>query len=71
MKRLLMEAGVVGVILVLIVVCMLAVFKKDYYSANEVIVLSFLSGVAAHALFELSGANKWYCKNGHACLNIT
>ena len=28
----------------------------------------FLSGFLGHLLFEITGINKWYCKNGYACL---
>lgn len=28
----------------------------------------FLTGVVAHYLFEMAGANRWYCKNGVACV---
>lgn len=27
----------------------------------------FLTGVAIHLLCEITGINKWYCKNGFAC----
>jgi hypothetical protein len=28
----------------------------------------FWVGVVGHLLFELAGANKWYCKKGVACM---
>lgn len=28
----------------------------------------FATGVLAHMIFEATGANRWYCKNGSACL---
>ena len=28
----------------------------------------FLTGFLGHLLFEITGINKWYCKNGYACL---
>ena len=37
---------------------------------EEMIALSltlFLTGFLLHVLFELSGLNLWYCKNGNAC----
>ena len=27
----------------------------------------FLIGFVTHMLFEIIGANKWYCGNGYAC----
>lgn len=27
----------------------------------------FLTGVIIHLLCEITGINKWYCKNGNAC----
>ena len=29
--------------------------------------LLFLTGVSIHLFCEVSGVNKWYCKNGNAC----
>ena len=29
----------------------------------------FFVGVVAHLMFEVSGANRWYCDNGVACLS--
>lgn len=30
-------------------------------------VLSFIAGGAGHVVFELLGANAWYCRHGAAC----
>ncbi len=49
---LLIEATVVGLIMMLL---------------GPFIPSLFLLGAIAHLLFELIGANKWYCKNGTAC----
>lgn len=40
---------------------------KKYTFWPWVLVGYFITGVIAHLLFEFSGANKWYCKNGYAC----
>jgi hypothetical protein len=31
----------------------------------------FMTGVIGHIIFEVTGANKWYCKNGSACKGST
>tara|TARA_B110000483_G_C18205652_1_gene547476 strand:- start:6264 stop:6518 length:255 start_codon:yes stop_codon:yes gene_type:complete len=44
---------------------------KEYmlYNKNFILeILLFLTGFLAHISFELIGANKWYCKNGLACI---
>lgn len=30
----------------------------------------FLVGFIGHIGFELAGFNKWYCRHGHACLEL-
>ena len=31
-------------------------------------ILLFLTGVCLHALYEITNMNRWYCKNGNACV---
>ena len=31
-------------------------------------ILLFLTGVFLHLFYEIANMNKWYCKNGNACL---
>ena len=39
------------------------------WNKNHIMELSlFLTGSLIHITFDLLGANKWYCKNGFACL---
>ncbi len=38
---------------------------KDHWGYCALIF--FLTGVAAHFIFEVSGVNAWYCKKGNAC----
>lgn len=33
----------------------------------SILVVMFLLGVTVHLVCELTGLNKWYCKNGYAC----
>lgn len=59
--KLLVEALVVGLI-------MLAIhYVSSLFIPNPIIVV-FLTGFMGHLLFELIGANRWYCKHGKACL---
>tara|TARA_B100001094_G_scaffold311528_1_gene347284 strand:+ start:1888 stop:2085 length:198 start_codon:yes stop_codon:yes gene_type:complete len=58
--NLLVEAIVVGLIFLI-----LGIFAKKL-KLNEPMTL-FVAGAAGHLLFEVSGANKWYCANGNAC----
>ena len=37
---------------------------NDFYAMEASL---FLAGVLTHLVFELIGANKWYCKHGNAC----
>lgn len=40
----------------------------DDWNKNYAMEISlFLTGVLAHLFFEVTGVNKWYCKNGNAC----
>ena len=59
--KLLVEALVVGIV-------MLAIhYVLSMFIPNPLIVV-FLTGFVGHLLFELVGANKWYCTHGKACL---
>ena len=76
----LVEAGVVGLIVVAIgtvVGFIIGYFTKmelppvcKDWNKNYVMEASlFVTGVLTHIIFELMGGNKWYCKNGNACKN--
>lgn len=67
--ELIYEALVVGIILLIVSVPIMGLVNthmKDYgqwkFYASTVLI-----GFFTHILFEYSGANKWYCTNGHAC----
>lgn len=81
MIKLLIEAIVVGIIVVLVgtVITFIVsnifavelpptcrVWKKNYTME----IALFLTGVLTHLGFELVGGNTWYCKNGVACKKI-
>lgn len=66
------EAMVVGLIMTIIGLFMYNVCQNIdiFKSYNKYYIQSlcfFLCGVITHLLFEFTGANKWYCKNGVAC----
>ena len=69
MERLFLEAIVVGIIITiihLIITSFQFILIKDTYYNGALIM--FLIGFLTHFISEISGVNKWYCKNGAACL---
>lgn len=78
MKQLFIEALAVGIISMLIgfVISTSVMYLtqpdfelKKYNFWKSVLLTFFISGVATHFLFEMIGANKWYCTHGNACVN--
>lgn len=75
MKQLFIEAFVVGsaaAIVGLVVATLMMLgspkFSWDTYDFWPQVALAFfIVGVLLHFMFEVSGANKWYCTNGFAC----
>lgn len=78
MSQVFVEAIVVGIVLVIIGIIVNAMlpkyFKvdlpdscKDWNKKHAMEISLFLTGFTAHLLFEATGINKWYCKNGAAC----
>ena len=43
---------------------------KKYYFWKRVLFSYILTGFLFHLVAELSGVNKWYCKNGNACKKV-
>lgn len=79
MNQIIIEAIVVGIITVIIgnisgllVASMLKVnlpeICKDWNKYYTMEITLFLTGFLIHLLCEFTGINKWYCKNGFACL---
>ncbi len=62
--RLLVEALVVGIV-------MLAIHYVLSMFITKPLIVVFLTGFIGHLLFELSGANKWYCTHGKACSEMS
>ena len=80
MLKLLIEAVIVGVMTVIIGSIVGFIFGKMFsidlpsvckkWNKYHTMELSlFFTGFLIHLLCEFSGLNKWYCKNGNACLN--
>lgn len=76
--RLLVEAVSVGILTVLVGSLVGFILGKTVstnlprlckeWNKNHIMEMSlFLTGVAVHLLCEITGINKWYCKNGVAC----
>lgn len=76
LSKLVLEAFVVGIISVVIgmvIATSLMFFEKDfklseYHFWPRVMLGYFITGVVIHLICELTNINKWYCKNGNACL---
>lgn len=67
-----LTVGVVTAIIGFIISTLLMLPSKDfswskYHFWPSVLFSFFITGVIIHVIFEVSGANKWYCKNGNAC----
>jgi glycopeptide antibiotics resistance protein len=75
---LLLEAFVVGVLTVVVGTIVgyvigrlfsnnLPKICKEWNKNHIMEICLFLTGFIIHILCELTGINKWYCKNGNAC----
>ena len=79
--KLLVEAVVVGIATVVIGTLVGFIIGKYFssnlpkicksWNKNHIMELSlFLTGFSIHLLCEITGLNKWYCKNGFACKKL-
>lgn len=76
-KKLLVEMFTVGIVTAIVGLAISTMIMltsktfswKNYNFYPQIMLSYFLTGVIIHVLFEYSGGNKWYCKNGNACLN--
>ena len=71
LQRLLIEAVAVGVLVVLlgyVVVYFMESMKLKIDKDKQMIIGFFVLGFLTHILCEFTGVNKWYCKNGRACV---
>jgi cell division protein FtsW (lipid II flippase) len=65
------EAFFIGIILSIIGIIILFIFDKFFKNRNyyNMFFMFFICGIIFHFICEISGLNKWYCKNGIACNN--
>tara|TARA_B100001248_G_C27152532_1_gene349724 strand:+ start:342 stop:572 length:231 start_codon:yes stop_codon:yes gene_type:complete len=70
-QKLIIEAIAVGILVVLlgyVVVYFMESMKLKIDKDKQMIIGFFMLGFLTHILCEFTGVNKWYCKNGRACL---
>ena len=72
MERIIKESLVTGLILTLVGLVLHYLYNKyQPHDLNNLQVYGlhlFIVGVVTHMLLEYTEVNKWYCKNGNACL---
>jgi len=71
LQRLLIEAVAVGVLVVLlgyVVIYVMESMKLKMNRDKQMIIGFFVLGALTHLVCEFTGVNKWYCKNGRACV---
>ena len=64
--QVLYEAAVVGAVTAIALAIMLAFITPT--TTLHRLVTGFVLGVCMHLLFEMTGANMWYCKHGAVCI---
>lgn len=68
-QRLLIEAVLVGVLVVFLGLAIMSFVKTQNWAKQYPFEITlFLTGVLTHLVCEFTGVNKWYCTNGNACL---
>mgnify|MGYP001165317307 FL=1 len=71
MNQLIIETvlvGVCAVILGYIIIYFMKHINMNMSKNHKMIIGLFLLGSIGHLFCEFTGINKWYCKNGHACI---
>jgi hypothetical protein len=67
-QRLLIEAVLVGVLVVFLGLAIMSFVKTQRWAKDYPLITLFLTGILTHLVCEFTGVNKWYCTNGNACL---
>lgn len=65
-QKLIIEALVVGLSLMVLWYVMNMVDQNIW--KKNMLVSMFITGTVFHLIAEFSGVNKWYCRNGNACI---
>jgi hypothetical protein len=66
--QLILEAILVGIILVLVSTPIMALTRRiDFPVPEKYYIATFVSGIIVHLLCEFTGLNKLYCREGSAC----
>tara|TARA_B100000941_G_C28091131_1_gene343652 strand:- start:223 stop:453 length:231 start_codon:yes stop_codon:yes gene_type:complete len=71
LQRLLIEAVAVGVLVVLlgyVVIYTMESMELKMGRETQMAIGFFILGALTHLVCEFTGVNKWYCKNGRACV---
>lgn len=66
-SNLFIEALIVGIILLLVSTPIMWGVKSQFGKDTNYYATTVFIGFMTHLIFEWSGMNKWYCKNGNAC----
>ena len=67
MIKLLIEAILVGILTIFIFYIVNIIL--EYCNIKSIILITFLTGFTIHIICQFTGVNKWYCKNGLACVS--
>jgi hypothetical protein len=69
--QLLYEAISIGILVIImgyLIIYLMKEMKLNMSRDNQMTLGFFILGVSIHLFCEFTGINKWYCKNGNACL---
>ena len=76
MVHYIVEASVIGLLTSVIgtLLSVLSMYQQPGFTLKQIhfwpslFITGFMTGFIIHVIAELSGLNKWYCKNGYACM---
>ena len=71
LQMLMMEAVAIGILVVFIgyiIIYIMKSIKLNISKDKQMVLGLFILGATIHLFCEFTGVNKWYCKNGRACI---